>query len=62
MNAHVETAGAGVAARTGPETHARSWAPGDVADVVGHEFHLEMAGLGSVPCRVVAAEPAHGRV
>ena len=34
----------------------------DVADVVGHEFHLEMAGLGSVPCRVVAAGPAHGRV
>jgi uncharacterized protein YndB with AHSA1/START domain len=45
------------AALTDPETHARWWAPGDVADVVGHEFHLEMPGFGSVPCRVVASEP-----
>ena len=45
------------AALTDPETHARWWAPGDVADVVGHEFHLEMPGFGSVPCRVIASEP-----
>ena len=45
------------AALTDPEMHARWWAPGDVADVVGHEFHLEMPGFGSVPCRVVASEP-----
>lgn len=42
---------------TDPEMHARWWAPGDIAAVVGHRFHLEMPGFGSIPCEVVAVEP-----
>lgn len=42
---------------TDPEMHARWWAPGDIAPVVGHRFHLEMPGYGSIPCEVVTAEP-----
>jgi uncharacterized protein YndB with AHSA1/START domain len=42
---------------TEPELLARWWAPGDIAPVVGHEFHLEMPGWGSVPCKVLVAEP-----
>ncbi len=42
---------------TDPELHARWWAPGDIAAVVGHEFHLEMPGWGSVRCEVLEVEP-----
>lgn len=39
-------------ALTDPELHARWWAAGDIAAVVGHRFHLEMPGWGSIPCEV----------
>lgn len=42
---------------TEPELHARWWAPGDIAAVVGHKFHLEMPGWGPQPCEVLEAEP-----
>ena len=42
---------------TEPELVARWWAPGDVAPVVGHRFHLQMPVYGSVPCEVTEAEP-----
>jgi uncharacterized protein YndB with AHSA1/START domain len=42
---------------TEPDLHARWWAPGDVAAVVGHRFHLEMPGWGAVPCEVLEVEP-----
>lgn len=42
---------------TDPELHARWWAPGDIAAIVGHEFHLEMPGWGSVRCEVLEVEP-----
>ncbi|MFD2351213.1 SRPBCC domain-containing protein [Nonomuraea ferruginea] len=44
-------------ALTKPELLARWWAPGDVSAVVGHRFHLQMPGWGSVPCEVLEAEP-----
>lgn len=44
-------------ALTEPELHARWWAPGDIAAVVGHRFHLEMPGWGSIPCEVTEVEP-----
>lgn len=44
-------------ALTDPDLLAKWWAPGDIADHVGHEFHLEMPGFGSIPCRVVESEP-----
>ncbi|RTL70768.1 MAG: SRPBCC domain-containing protein [Pseudonocardiaceae bacterium] len=44
-------------ALTDPETHARWWAPGDIAGVVGHRFHLEMPGFGSIPWEVLEAQP-----
>jgi uncharacterized protein YndB with AHSA1/START domain len=44
-------------ALTDPELHARWWAPGDVAEDLGHEFHLEMPGFGSIPCTVVESQP-----
>lgn len=44
-------------ALTEPELHGRWWAPGDIAAVVGHEFHLHMPGWGSVPCKVTEVEP-----
>lgn len=44
-------------ALTDPELHAQWWAPGNVSADVGHEFHLEMPGFGSIPCRVVEATP-----
>jgi uncharacterized protein YndB with AHSA1/START domain len=42
---------------TEPDLLARWWAPGDIAPVVGHEFHLDMPGWGQVPCRVLEVEP-----
>jgi uncharacterized protein YndB with AHSA1/START domain len=42
---------------TDPELLARWWVPGDVAAVVGHEFHLEMPGRGPVRCEVLEVEP-----
>jgi uncharacterized protein YndB with AHSA1/START domain/DNA-binding transcriptional ArsR family regulator len=42
---------------TEPELHAQWWAAGDIAAVVGHRFHLEMPGWGSVPCEVTEVEP-----
>jgi uncharacterized protein YndB with AHSA1/START domain len=42
---------------TDPELHARWWAPGDIAAVVGHRFHLEMPVYGSIPCEVVEVIP-----
>ncbi len=42
---------------TEPELLARWWAPGDIAPVVGHRFHLQMPGWGEVPCEVVEVEP-----
>jgi uncharacterized protein YndB with AHSA1/START domain len=44
-------------ALTEPELHARWWAPGDIAAVVGHKFHLEMPGWGPQPCEVLEVEP-----
>jgi uncharacterized protein YndB with AHSA1/START domain len=44
-------------ALTEPELLARRWAPGDVAPVVGHTFHLEMPGWGSQPCEVLEVGP-----
>jgi uncharacterized protein YndB with AHSA1/START domain len=42
---------------TDPDMHARWWAAGDIAPVVGHRFHLDMGAWGSVPCEVVEVEP-----
>ena len=44
-------------ALTHPDLHAKWWAPGDIAAEVGHEFHLEMPGFGSIPCKVLESEP-----
>ncbi len=44
-------------ALTDPQLLARWWAPGDIAPVVGHRFHLEMPGWGAIACEVVEAEP-----
>ncbi|TQC47930.1 SRPBCC domain-containing protein [Rhodococcus sp. WS4] len=44
-------------ALTEPELLARWWASGDIAATVGHRFHLDMPGWGSVPCEVVEVEP-----
>jgi uncharacterized protein YndB with AHSA1/START domain len=41
------------AAITTPDLVAQWWAPGDIAPVVGHEFHFDMAGWGQVPCTVL---------
>lgn len=43
---------------TEPELHARWWAAGDIAAVVGHRFHLQMPGYGAVACEVLDVEPA----
>jgi uncharacterized protein YndB with AHSA1/START domain len=45
--------GAAWRALTEPELLARWWAPGDIAAVVGHRFHLQMPGWGAVPCEVL---------
>ncbi|WP_307848301.1 SRPBCC family protein [Microbispora oryzae] len=42
---------------TEPELLARWWVPGDIHAVVGHRFHLQMPGWGSVPCEVLEVEP-----
>jgi uncharacterized protein YndB with AHSA1/START domain len=42
---------------TEPDLLARWWAPGDIAAVVGHRFHLQMPGWGAVPCEVLEVEP-----
>jgi uncharacterized protein YndB with AHSA1/START domain len=42
---------------TEPELHARWWAPGDVAPVVGHRFHLQMPRWGAIPCEVLEVVP-----
>ncbi|MEV6873092.1 SRPBCC domain-containing protein [Amycolatopsis sp. NPDC051128] len=42
---------------TEPELLARWWASGDIAAVVGHKFHLQMPGWGSVPCEVLEVKP-----
>jgi uncharacterized protein YndB with AHSA1/START domain len=44
-------------ALTDPRQHAKWWAPGDIAAVVGHRFHLRMPGYGDVPCEVLEVEP-----
>jgi uncharacterized protein YndB with AHSA1/START domain len=44
-------------ALTEPELHARWWAPGDIAATVGHHFHLQMPGWGSIPCEIIEVEP-----
>lgn len=40
-------------ALTEPALLEKWWVPGDIAENVGHEFHLQMPGFGSIPCRVV---------
>lgn len=42
---------------TEPELLARWWAPGDVAAVPGHTFHLQMPGWGAVACEVIDVQP-----
>ena len=42
---------------TDPELHARWWAPGDIAPIVGHRFHLQMPVYGAIPCEVVEVVP-----
>jgi uncharacterized protein YndB with AHSA1/START domain/DNA-binding transcriptional ArsR family regulator len=44
-------------ALTDPELHGRWWAPGDIAAIPGHRFHLDMPGWGSIPCEVIEVEP-----
>lgn len=44
-------------ALTEPDLLAKWWAPGDVEATVGHRFHLEMPGFGSIPCTVTEVEP-----
>ncbi|MDH6282014.1 uncharacterized protein YndB with AHSA1/START domain [Rhodococcus sp. LBL1] len=44
-------------ALTEPELLAKWWVPGDVEATVGHRFHLEMPGFGSIPCTVTEVEP-----
>ncbi|GAA1754155.1 SRPBCC domain-containing protein [Streptomonospora arabica] len=44
-------------ALTEPDLHAKWWAPGDVAETVGHEFHLDMPGFGAIPCKVLESVP-----
>lgn len=44
-------------ALTEPELLATWWVPGDVEATVGHRFHLEMPGFGSIPCIVTEVEP-----
>jgi uncharacterized protein YndB with AHSA1/START domain len=40
-------------ALTTPDLHAKWWAPGEVAAVLGHRFQLQMPGWGSIPCEVI---------
>jgi uncharacterized protein YndB with AHSA1/START domain len=42
---------------TDPELHARWWAPGDIAPVVGHRFHLQMPRYGAIACEVLEVVP-----
>jgi uncharacterized protein YndB with AHSA1/START domain len=43
---------------TEPELHARWWAPGDIAPIVGHRFHLRMPKpWGEIACEVLEVEP-----
>lgn len=44
-------------ALTDSELLAQWWAPGDIGDHVGHEFHLQMPGFGSIPCKVIESQP-----
>lgn len=44
-------------ALTDPDLLARWWAPGDIVATVGHRFHMQMPGWGSVPCEVTEVEP-----
>jgi uncharacterized protein YndB with AHSA1/START domain len=45
---------------TDPVLLARWWAHGDIAPVVGHRFHMQMPGFGSVPCTVLEVRaPEH---
>ncbi|MCX5046509.1 SRPBCC domain-containing protein [Aldersonia sp. NBC_00410] len=44
-------------ALTTPELHEQWWAPGDIAADLGHRFHLEMPGWGSVACEVTVSQP-----
>jgi uncharacterized protein YndB with AHSA1/START domain len=44
-------------ALTTPDQLAAWWAPGDIAPTVGHEFLMDMAGWGNVPCKVLEATP-----
>jgi uncharacterized protein YndB with AHSA1/START domain len=43
---------------TEPKLHARWWAPGDIAPVVGHRFHLSMPNpWGEIACEVLEVVP-----
>jgi uncharacterized protein YndB with AHSA1/START domain len=43
---------------TDPEVHAKWWAPGDIAPVEGHRFHLKMPSpWGEVACEVLEVVP-----
>jgi uncharacterized protein YndB with AHSA1/START domain len=41
---------------TDPGQLARWWAPGDIAAIVGHRFHLQMPGWGAIPCEVLEVD------
>ncbi|MFI5729441.1 SRPBCC domain-containing protein [Kribbella sp. NPDC051587] len=42
---------------TEPELLGQWWAPGDVAPVVGHQFHLQMPKWGEIACEVTHVDP-----
>jgi uncharacterized protein YndB with AHSA1/START domain len=44
-------------ALTDPNLLARWWAPGDVRDLVGHRFDLDMGSFGKQQCEVLEVEP-----
>jgi len=47
-------------ALTDPELHSKWWAEGDIAEALEHEFHLQMPGFGSIPCKLVESRPTSG--
>ena len=40
-----------------PAGIARWWRPGNIAPILGHEFVMDMAKWGKVPCRVIEVDP-----
>jgi uncharacterized protein YndB with AHSA1/START domain len=44
-------------ALTDPTVLARWWAAGDVRDVIGHRFDLDMGSFGKQQCEVLEVEP-----